>query len=95
MKIIHIKMRYSIEPKNRIHIRVYGLLSFAKDMGKNFSNKYSEKLLDAAKKSTTDAIKTVSKRAIQKTAETTGDLISNKIAYKIVSASKKTSKRIT
>ena len=42
-------------------------------MGKNLSNKYSQKLLDSTKKSTMDAIKTASKRAIQKTAEATGD----------------------
>ena len=48
----------------------------------NLSNKYSQKLLDNAKKSTTNAIKTASKRAIQKTAEATGDLIGNKIAGK-------------
>ena len=47
------------------------------------SNKYSQKLVDSAKKSTTDAIKTASKRAIQKPAEVTGDLIGNKIADKI------------
>ena len=35
------------------------------------SKKYSQKLLDSAKKSTTDAIKTASKRAIQKTSEAT------------------------
>ena len=58
-------------------------------MGKNLSNKYGQKLLDSAKKSTTDAIKTASKRAIQKTAEATGDLIGNKVADKIISASKK------
>ena len=40
-------------------------------------DKYGQKLLDSAKKSTTDAIKTASKRAIQKTAEATGDLIGN------------------
>ena len=40
-------------------------------MGKRLCNKYSQKLLDSAKKSTTDAIKTASKRAIQKTAEAT------------------------
>ena len=34
-------------------------------------------------------MKTTSKRAIQKTAEATGDLIGNKIADKITSASKK------
>ena len=58
-------------------------------MGKSLSSKYSQKLLDSAKKSTTDAIKTASKRAIQKTAEATDDLIGNKIADKITSVSKK------
>ena len=58
-------------------------------MGKGLSNKCSQKLLHSAKKSTTDAIKTASKRAIQKIAEATGDLIGNKIADKITSVSKK------
>ena len=53
------------------------------------SNKYSQKLVGAAKKSATDPIQTASKRAIQKTAEATGDLVVNKIADKITSASKK------
>ena len=82
-------MRYSIEPRDRIYVKGYGFLSFAKNMGKSLSNKYGQKLLDSAKKSTTDAIKTASKRAIQKTAEATGDLIGNKIADKITSVSKK------
>ena len=86
MKII--KMRYLIEPRDRIYVKGYGFLSFAKNMGKNFSNKYGQNLLDSAKKSTTEAIKTTSKRAIQKTAEATGDLIGNKIAYKIRKFSK-------
>ena len=76
-------MRYSIEQRDRIYVKGYGFLSFAKNMGKNLSNKYSQKLIDTAKKSTTDAIKTVSKRAIQKKAEATGDLIGNKIDDKI------------
>ena len=54
-------------------------------MSKNLSNKYGKKLLDSAQTSPTDAIKTVSKTAIQKTAETSGDLIGNKIADKITS----------
>ena len=58
-------------------------------MGKSLSNKYGQKPLDSAKKSTTDAIKTASKRAIQKTAEETCDLIGNKIDDKITSVSKK------
>ena len=82
-------MRYSIEPRDRMYVKGYGFLSFAKNMGKSLSNKYGQKLLDSAKKSTTDAIKTASKRAIQKTAETTGDLIGNKIADKIASVSNK------
>ena len=86
-----IKMRYSIEPRDRIYVKGYGFLSFAKNMGKSLNNKYGQKLLDSAKKSTTDAIKTASKRAIQKTAEATGDLIGNKIADKITSVSKKKS----
>ena len=55
------------------------------------SNRYWKKLLDTAKKSATDAIKTASKRTIQKTAEATGDLIGNKTADKITSTSKKPS----
>ena len=81
-------MRYSIEPRDRIYVKEYGFLSFAKNMGKSLSNKYGQKLLDSAKKSTTDAIKTASKRAIKKTAEGTGDLIGNKIADKSVSKKK-------
>ena len=82
-------MRYSIEPKDRIYVKGYGFLSFAKTMGKSLSSKYGQNLLDSAKKSTTDAIKSASKGAIQKTAEATGDLIGNKIADKITSEIKK------
>ena len=84
-----IKMRYSIKPRDRTYVKGYGFFSFAKNMGKRLSNKYGQKILDSAKKSRTDAIKTASKRPIQKTAEATGDLIGNKIADKITSVSKK------
>ena len=71
-------------------------LNFLKNkMSKSLSNKCGQKLRDSAKKSTTDAIKTVSKRAIQKTAEATGDLIGNKIADKITSISKKPVKELS
>ena len=89
MKIVSINMRYSFEPRHRICVKGYGFLSFAKNKGKSLSNKYSKKLLDSAKKSTIDAIKTTSKRAIQKTADATGGLIGNKIADKVKSVSKK------
>ena len=49
MKIVCIKMRYSIEPRDRIYVKGYGFLSFAKNMGKSLSNKYGQKLLDSAK----------------------------------------------
>ena len=66
----------------------YGFFSFGKNMGKSLSNKYGQKLLDKAKKFTTDAIKRASKRSIQKTTEAIGGLIGNKIADKITSISK-------
>ena len=71
---------------------LYGFLSFAKNMDKNISknirkdlsSKYNQKLLDHAKKSATDAIKTSSKGVIQKTADVTSNLIGIKIAHKII-----------
>ena len=80
-------MRYSIEPSDRIYVKEYGFLSFAKSL----SNKYGKKLIDNTKKSRIEAIKTASKRAIQKTAEATGGIIGHKIANKITSVSKKSS----
>ena len=58
-----------------------------KNIGKKISCKYNKKLLDSAKKSTADAVKVSSKRAMQKTAETTGALIGNKTSDKITKAS--------
>ena len=65
-------------------------LSFAKNVIKNigkilskrFSNKYSQKLVDHAKKFTTDTFRPFSKTVIQVTAEFK-DLIGNKIDIKI------------
>ena len=42
-------MSYSVEPRDRIYVKRYGFSSFAKNMGKNLSNKFSQKLLDSAK----------------------------------------------
>ena len=83
-------MRYSIELKDRIYVKGYGFMSFARSM----SNKYGNKLVDTATKSATDAIKTASKKAIQKTAEATGDLVGNKIADKTTNISKKSTKKL-
>ena len=43
-----------------------------KNLRKNVSGKYSQTLFDHSKKTATDARKTTSKEAIQKTAEVTG-----------------------
>ena len=75
-------------------MKEYGFLSFAKNMVKYLNNKYSQKLIDATKKSTTDAIKTASKRVTQKTAEATDDLIVDKSPDKITSVSNKNYQKI-
>ena len=85
MRFHCIKVRYSLEPRDRIYVKGYGFMFFPRSM----STKYGKKLVDTAKKSATDAAKTASKRAVQETAEATGDLIGNKIADKIASVSKK------
>ena len=77
-------MRYSTEPKFRKYVQGYGFLSFARKLG----DRYGKKLIDTATKTGTDAAKTASKRVVQKTAEATGDLISNQIADKITSIGK-------
>ena len=96
-------MHYSVQPRDRIFVKGYGFLSFAKNMcrniGKNIAKNLSvklspgmlamrQKLLDHAKKSAIDALKTSSKRVIRKTAEATGDLIGNEIADRITKVSK-------
>ena len=93
-------MRCSVQPRNRIFVKGYGFLSFAKNMGKNIgknisknlSCKHSQKFLDHAKKSATDALKTASKRTIQKTAAAIVDLIGKKIADKITKISNNSQK---
>ena len=72
-------MRYSTEPRFRKYVKGYGFLSFARKCG----DKYGKKLMDTATKTGIDAVKTASKRVVQKIAEATGDLIGNKIADKI------------
>ena len=87
--------RYSVQPRYWIFVKGYGVFSFVRNIGKSvrknisktLSSQYSQKLFDHAElfptdalKSTSDAIKTASKRAIKKATETTGDLIGNKIA---------------
>ena len=67
-------MRYSTEPRFRKYVKGYGFLLFAR----KFGNKYGKKLMGTASKTGMDAVKTASKRVVQKTAEATGDLVGDK-----------------
>ena len=67
--------RYSVQSRDRIFVKGCGFfLSFAKNMGKsicknirkNLSGKYSQRLPDHAKQSATDAFQTASKGANSK-----------------------------
>ena len=83
---------YSVQPRDRIFVKGYGFLSFARNMGRNIGKsirkKLNQKLIDHAKQSAIDALKKASQRAIQKTSEAAGDLIGNKIADRITKVSK-------
>ena len=63
-------MHYLVQPRDQIFVKGYGFLSFATNIGKNTSEnlrgKQNQKLVDHAKQSATDALKTSSKRAVQK-----------------------------
>ena len=76
-------IRYSVQPGDQIFVKDHGFLSFAKNIGKTLSGKYSLKLLDHAKLSATDAFKTSSKRVIQKIEEPTGDWLAVRFLIKL------------
>ena len=78
-------MRNSIEPRERRFVKGHGFMSFAR----NFSDKYSEYLMDNGIDVSKKFAKTAGKNILKKIAKATGDLIGNKIADKITSASKK------
>ena len=78
-------MRYSIEPRERRFVKLYGFMSFAR----NFSDKYSKSLMDKGIDVSKKFAKAASNKILKQTAKATGDLIGNKIADKITSASKK------
>ena len=58
-----------------------------KNISKNLSGKYGKKILNHAKQSAADALKTNSKRVIQRAAEWTGDLIGNQISTRVTKVS--------
>ena len=77
-------MCYSIHPRQRISLKYYGFLSFAKNMAENIGKNISKNLngkctqipLDHPKQPGTDCFK----KSNSKPAETTDYLIGNKIA---------------
>ena len=92
-------MRYSLEPTYRRYVKGYGFLSFARKIGGkygkklmntavNTKNMYGKKIMEIAKKQGTNFAETAGKKIVRKSAETTGDLIGNKIADKITSLGK-------
>ena len=97
-------MRYSVESRERRYVKGYGFMSFARNFcnkygkklmntaiktGTNFNSKYGEKLTDTAIKTGKDFGTIAGKKIVHKSGELTGDLIGNKTADKITSASKK------
>ena len=78
-------MRYSIEPRERRYVKGYGFMSFAR----NFSDKYSTSVMDKGIDESKKFVKTAGKKILKEIAKATGDLIGNKVADKITSASKK------
>ena len=69
--------------------------NLGKNISKNWSGKDSHKLLDHAKQSASNTLKTASKRALQKSTEATCDLIGNKIDDKITKLQWICSKTVT
>ena len=78
-------MRYSTELRERRYLKGSGFMSFAR----NFSDKYSKSLMDKGIDVRKKIAKTSGKKILKETEKATGDLIGNKIADKITSASKK------
>ena len=73
------KSFFSLAKKTRRNI--------GKCISRILSSNYIQKLLDHAKQSARDALKTASKIAIQKAAEAAGDLNGNKITDRITNVS--------
>ena len=78
-------MLYSIEPRERRFVKGYGFMSLARNVSDKYSKSSMDKGIDVSKK----FAKTAGIKILEETAKATGDLIGNKIADKITSASKK------
>ena len=96
-------MRYSLEPSYRIYVQGQEFMSFVRNIGnkygkklfnksiyvgKKMSNKYGRKILDKSMDAGKDFAKITGKNVLIKSAETTGDLIGNKIADRITKSTR-------
>ena len=96
-------MRYSLEPSYRRYVQGQGFMSFDKnignkygtkifdksiDVGKSMKKKYGKKILDNSLCAGKDFAKTAGKIVLTKSAESTGDLIGNKIADRITKSTR-------
>ena len=68
---------------------IYMSKNICKNISKSLIGKYSQKVLDHAKQSATDGLKTASKRTMQKTTKGTVDSIGHKIVDKNAIVSRK------
>ena len=83
--------RYSIQPRGQTFVKCYGLLSLAKTMGKrivknaskSLTRKYSKNILIMLNYLQKMPLKLLQKKAIQKRAKATGDLIGNKLLIEL------------
>ena len=96
-------MRYSLEPKYRKYVHGYGFLSFARTFGNKYGKKLINTGINSArkfsnskygkeikKKQGINFTRTAGERVLKNSAETTGNLIGNKIADKITSLGNQT-----
>ena len=95
-------MWYSLEPSYRRYVQGQGFMSFAKNIGNKYGRKIFGKSIDVSKSmkkkngkkildnslSAGKDFKIAGKKVLTKSAETTGDLIGNKIADKITKSTR-------
>ena len=90
-------MRYSLEPHYRRYVQGQGFMAFARNIGNKYGKKIFDKSLDVGKSMKkkygkkildNDFAKIVGKKVLTKSAETTGDLIGNKIADRITKSTR-------
>ena len=76
-------MRYSTKTTERGYFKSYDFASVSEKKNRSI---YGKKPIATVTKTETDALKTASKRVVQKTVAATGDSISNKTAEKVINS---------